>query len=505
MSIEFFFTQQHLTQSAQAQPGKLAVQGDGTQAEGLGLDFARLLFARLDEQNENSDGKNKEDQTPLDSDNPVLSKDPKLDLAQLIANDPEVRQEVEEFAEATGLGDEAALFQALTLNRIVFDNALKSADTDNTPPQEQNILTTDADIIAAEKETAENAPTLFDILTQILSSDDQSANEFAQLIGIADPNAAIQTQKDSTPLEQLAAQLNALVTGGNQQANIQAGATAAATAAPQQNTANKQANQLQTPFAPEGETIPRGEGVRSGEFDIALEDAVKSGKNAKSADIELSLQNTGKNTGNNGQAVANGTAVLQGWPFALTGSLFAAPTGFSEEFYSTPLASSSHSTQIGSLANLVTQAHSAAQPHPATQALAINIQKAVGQGGDRTLTLQLDPPELGRVQVEMQFGKDKSLKAIVTSEKPETHIMLQRDAQTLERLLQDTGLDTENGLNFELAEHGFDFDQDNRRGGGHDNGGTGAGGEDGEQEIIESTMTWHVDPETGHMRYNILV
>jgi hypothetical protein len=89
-------------------------------------------------------------------------------------------------------------------------------------------------------------------------------------------------------------------------------------------------------------------------------------------------------------------------------------------------------------------------------------------------------------------------------EKPETHTMMQRDAQMLERVMQDMGLDTEGGINFELAEQGFDFDQDNQRGGGHDKGGTGAGGENGEElDLIETTMTWQVDAESGHMRYNI--
>ena len=104
----------------------------------------------------------------------------------------------------------------------------------------------------------------------------------------------------------------------------------------------------------------------------------------------------------------------------------------------------------------------------------------------------------------MTFGKDKTVKAIVTAEKPEKYMMLQRDAHTLERALQTAGLDADGGLSFELAEHGFDFDHQNQRGGGHDNGGTGSSDyADEELEIIESTMTWHVDPETGHMRYDI--
>ena len=49
--------------------------------------------------------------------------------------------------------------------------------------------------------------------------------------------------------------------------------------------------------------------------------------------------------------------------------------------------------------------------------------------------------------------------------------------------------------------------QDNRRGGGHDNGKTpGVQGPNSENiEWIESTMTWLFDPVTGHTSYNILV
>ena len=118
------------------------------------------------------------------------------------------------------------------------------------------------------------------------------------------------------------------------------------------------------------------------------------------------------------------------------------------------------------------------------------------------MTFQLDPPELGRVRIQMSFSKDKSLKATIIAEKPESYMMLQRDAQTLERMLHDAGMDGGANLNFELAEQGFDFDQNNQRGGGHDQGGTGHDGEN--VELIQSTMTWHIDPQTGHMRYDIL-
>lgn len=160
-------------------------------------------------------------------------------------------------------------------------------------------------------------------------------------------------------------------------------------------------------------------------------------------------------------------------------------------------------TGLSTLADLTTQAQTAARAHPATQAVAATLQRSVSKGGDQNIILRLDPAELGRVEVRLQFTKEKTLKASVIAEKPETHLLLQRDSHALEQALEDAGLDSENGLTFDLAEDGYDFDHN----GSHDgsNGGAG-GGENGEDEeiIIESSVDWHVDPRTGHISYNIL-
>ena len=83
--------------------------------------------------------------------------------------------------------------------------------------------------------------------------------------------------------------------------------------------------------------------------------------------------------------------------------------------------------------------------------------------------------------------------------------MLQRDSHALQQALQDAGLDADGGsLSFELAQDNHDFGDGNRRGGGHDSGGTGASSDAGEQDLIETTIAWRTDPETGLTRYNIL-
>lgn len=160
---------------------------------------------------------------------------------------------------------------------------------------------------------------------------------------------------------------------------------------------------------------------------------------------------------------------------------------------------------------LLAQANSATQSHPATQMVAATLQRAAQGNGNTQITLQLDPAELGKVEVKMTIDQDNMMKAVITAEKPETHMMMQRDSQTLEKALQAVGLDSSSdSLSFELAQDGSFFDNDNRQGGGNGGGHSGNGGHGGDSDIgddgiIESTMTWDIDPETGHMHYSILV
>ena len=149
----------------------------------------------------------------------------------------------------------------------------------------------------------------------------------------------------------------------------------------------------------------------------------------------------------------------------------------------------------------------AGQTHPATNLVSAQINKAAQSGNTKNMTLHLDPPELGRVEVRLEFGDERSVKANIIVEKPETLLMLQRDAQALERALQNAGLETDSGsLDFQMAEDGHAFNSD--RDGDSRNGGTGSNSKESNDnddiELIETTMNWDVDPETGHVHYNIL-
>lgn len=161
-------------------------------------------------------------------------------------------------------------------------------------------------------------------------------------------------------------------------------------------------------------------------------------------------------------------------------------------------------TQAAQAAHLATTAPQAGQAHPGTQLVAASLSKMARDGGPREMTIQMDPPELGRVLAKLQFGKDKSVKAMLLVEKPETYTMLIRDAASLERALQNAGLTTDSAsLSFELAQDGSAFNSNNNgQGGEPSNSGTLHAREN--EELIETTLTWQVDPDTGYIRYSML-
>lgn len=159
------------------------------------------------------------------------------------------------------------------------------------------------------------------------------------------------------------------------------------------------------------------------------------------------------------------------------------------------------------LTSLVNNAPHAAAPHPTSQNVAATVTKMASTGETKNITIQLDPPDLGKVEVRFEFGKDKTVRANVLIEKPETHLMLQRDAHLLEKALQDAGLETDsNSLNFELSDDNY-FDQQTNQdseGHGQSQAGNSSEAENTEETIIESTMDIVIDPETGLSHVNIL-
>jgi len=64
---------------------------------------------------------------------------------------------------------------------------------------------------------------------------------------------------------------------------------------------------------------------------------------------------------------------------------------------------------------------------------------AVAQAGDASrVELRLDPPELGRVQIDIRFD-DGAAAASISAERPETLELLRRHADALQRELTSAG------------------------------------------------------------------
>ncbi len=78
------------------------------------------------------------------------------------------------------------------------------------------------------------------------------------------------------------------------------------------------------------------------------------------------------------------------------------------------------------------------------------VSKAAS-GGEQEFTVRLNPGDLGRVNVRLQFAENGNLRAQVAVENPETLELLQRDAKGFERALEASGHKTEqNGISFSL-------------------------------------------------------
>ncbi len=87
-----------------------------------------------------------------------------------------------------------------------------------------------------------------------------------------------------------------------------------------------------------------------------------------------------------------------------------------------------------------------------TQAIAVSIaQKA--QNGVQQFEIRLNPPELGRVEVRLEFGKDGQMATHLIVERPETLELLNKDARQLERALNQAGINIDNkDLSFSLKD-----------------------------------------------------
>jgi flagellar hook-length control protein FliK len=89
-----------------------------------------------------------------------------------------------------------------------------------------------------------------------------------------------------------------------------------------------------------------------------------------------------------------------------------------------------------------------------SEQVAVEIHKGIAAGKD-SITIKLNPAELGKIDVKMELSDDGTLRATIAVEKAETLDLLQKDARGLERALQNAGLQADSGsLNFSLRGEG---------------------------------------------------
>ena len=93
-------------------------------------------------------------------------------------------------------------------------------------------------------------------------------------------------------------------------------------------------------------------------------------------------------------------------------------------------------------------------PQAPAEQMAVQISRAVAEGSDR-ITMELQPAKLGRVTVELEFGANNRLIAVIAAERQDTLDLLKQDSRALERALNDSGLKTDSGsLSFNLRGDG---------------------------------------------------
>ena len=126
------------------------------------------------------------------------------------------------------------------------------------------------------------------------------------------------------------------------------------------------------------------------------------------------------------------------------------PTSLSAQSLATGIQALQAGTSVaGPASSAASFAHS---PNFVARQVGLQITRAIADGQNE-FTIRLNPPELGRIEVRLEFAADGGVKAALSAEKPETLNLLQRDAAALERALNDAGVKTDSGsLNFSLQQ-----------------------------------------------------
>ncbi len=97
-------------------------------------------------------------------------------------------------------------------------------------------------------------------------------------------------------------------------------------------------------------------------------------------------------------------------------------------------------------------------PLAASEQVAVTLRQAVKDGNDQ-IQIQLEPADLGAVQVKLNINHDGKVTVVVSADRSDTLNMLKQDAGGLTQALRDAGLQTDSSsLSFNLR-GGHQFNQ----------------------------------------------
>ncbi len=98
---------------------------------------------------------------------------------------------------------------------------------------------------------------------------------------------------------------------------------------------------------------------------------------------------------------------------------------------------------------------------PVTEQVVFHIKTALADGSSK-IRIQLDPAELGKLDIRLTVGADGKTGMVITADNKDTLALLQRDARGLEQALTDAGLKADGGsLSFNLRGGREEQAQDN--------------------------------------------
>jgi flagellar hook-length control protein FliK len=120
--------------------------------------------------------------------------------------------------------------------------------------------------------------------------------------------------------------------------------------------------------------------------------------------------------------------------------------------------------------------------------------------GSNQFDIRLDPPELGRIDVQLNVDGNGQVTSHVTVDRPETLTLLQSQQPQLERALEQAGLKTaDNGLQFSLRDQSFA----GANTGGNSGGGTQQSQSPSQQLVIPDADLPSIDATQAYSRWGL--